>query len=301
PHVLPRAGARRRLDPLQEEGDLRRVLHLLRIARVLRRLDRRVDAGPAQAHRAGVRRSVHRARPGGDRVDRGLLVPPWSGLSIAVSVRLPQLRPDPREPDPAAGAGWLLDPVGSDPGPRPPTARDRVRAGRPVAQAPDPGTVHPAGHGARPVRHGRVALHDLLLLDGLPVLAAHLRRHRQRPLARWSRIAAPAARPAVVLRWPRDPRPDLVGARDDEARAIPPRAAPVPITARLADRGRGADRSAARVRRPPRGRALRPGGPRPPSRIPARTRRGSPGRPRRSLLRASPRTARGRGRASRDG
>src|SRR5262249_10202045 len=250
--VLSRARSRDRAHALPPEGHLSRLLHLLRLSRVLRGLVRRADARPAAADGAIVRGAVLGARARRDRLARGLLLPGSRRLRLPVSLRGPELLRDPVEPDPAARARRVLDPHRPDPGARPPASRPGLRPGRPVAQAPDPRAVQLAGGRTAPVRDRRVGLHDLLVLHGVLLLATHLRRDRERALARGSGLTPPAPRPRAVLRRAGDPRRDRAHPGADEARPLVRGARALPQPAGLAHRGGRDDRSLTRLRGPPR-------------------------------------------------
>ena len=79
-------------------------------------------------------------------------VPRRSARGPALQVRAPQLHRDLPQPGPDAGARRLLDPLRSDPGPRPPTPLSPIHPARSVAQDPGPRAAHAAGVGTRRVR-----------------------------------------------------------------------------------------------------------------------------------------------------
>ena len=115
---------------------------------------------------------------------RRLPLPRGPARRPAVQVRAPELPRDLPEPDPAAGARRLLDPLGPDPGSRPAAPFAPVRPTRPLAQASRAGAAHAAGVGSRRIRGCRDRVHDLLLHHGLHLLAGDLRRARSRACGR---------------------------------------------------------------------------------------------------------------------
>ncbi len=187
PRVLPdvhaRARARRRDLAVPPEGEERGLHDLLRLAGVLRRGDGQPDARSPPADPAVLRRPLHRAGDRGRRRARRLLLPRRAARRSAVQVRTPELPRDLPEPDPAARARWLLDPLGPDPGPGPAAPFAPVRPTRPLAQDPWARAAHATGVGSRRLRGRRDRVHHLLVLHGLLLLASDLRRARQELVA----------------------------------------------------------------------------------------------------------------------
>ncbi len=208
--VLPRARPRRDDRPLRAAGEERRVHDLLRFSGVLRRSVRQPDARSTAAdHRSrSPVRSPSWSSPA-SRASRWSLFRDASHRRAAVQVRAHQLLRDLPEPDPAAGARRLLDPVRPDPGAGPPPAlvassssttcwhklRTRERL-----------TKQEVGLGLYAVLG--IAFTIFSLLHGLLLLEAHLRWPGLIAVERWPRLEDAARAARRVLRRTRDPRPD---------------------------------------------------------------------------------------------
>ena len=280
PDLRTRARARDGADPLRATGARSRLLHLLRVAGVLRRCLRRTDDGSSRAHRAVVRRTLLRDDPGRSGLPRDRGHARQRRRGVPVPLRADQLLHHLHESDPVARARRVLDLLGPDPDAGPATALDQLHPGRPVAQDREVGEVQPAGGRSGLLRDRRHRVHDLLLLHRLLLLAGDLRRADIEPVERRSGLAHPAGAAGPGVHRAVDPRAAHARPNHLQAPAVDPRPAAVPRAAFVARRGRRADRCAARLRRPRRGRAVGSGGThrvgdraRRPGGVPARRRR----------------------------
>ncbi len=250
-HVLPRAGARAGADPVRPAGPVRGLLHLLRVSGLLRRSNRRHDAGQGQADPNSPSlgpspSSCWRAA----RRSIAVLAPSAAVRAVAVPVRVRELLRDPREPDPAAPARRVLDPVGLHRGPRPAASFDRVHPARFCGARSSGGSVSASRRSGWPcTASSGVAFTVFAFATGIffweQIFGGLITSLWSGGL--FSRLLlillillflGPVIRGAISL-----------GARDHEADPGSVAPHPVPVRALLAGRGGGADRRASGLRR----------------------------------------------------
>ena len=133
------------------------------------------------------------------------LFPDAAFSALLYKFALDQLLRDLLEPDTAPGARRLLDLDRPDPGAEPSPAFLGVLPTRPVAQASDPHPVEQAGDRPWALRRPRDPLHDLLVLYGVLLLEAGLRRFGVIAVERWLRLQDPARAARRVPGGTRDP------------------------------------------------------------------------------------------------
>ncbi len=222
--------------------------------------------------------------------------------AVAVPVRVRQLLRDPREPDPAAPARRVLDPVGLHRGPRPPPSFARVHPARVLEE----GLIRWERFSVQEVGlavYGFVGLGFTVFVfcAGDLLLGADLRGADHFAVARRPVPTPPAGDPLLLLFLGPVIRGAIsLDARDHEADPVSVASHPVPVRTLLAHRGGGADRRASGLRRSAGRRPVGPGGARAAAHVPAWPRGVPTGRPARQLLRGAARDRLGRGGGSGD-